>query len=223
LDLSSSDLLNIISHKNELQALNVVVKADVQGSLQSVLASLKALGSEEVAVNVIGSGIGPINENDLNLAHSNNTIIYGFNVSAPTNVKRLAARDKIIVQYYQVIYELIEDARAELSKLLVPEVVETSTGRLQVKAVFKTTRSEIICGGEVTKGKLVAPAFTKITRGGEELGEAEVTNLKRGPQDTGEVQEGEMCGVNLKTASKLLLQEGDRLEVFTRETRERNL
>ncbi|MGH7237574.1 MAG: translation initiation factor IF-2, partial [Candidatus Saccharimonadales bacterium] len=223
LDLSGSDLLRIINRSNQLQGFNVVVKADVQGSLQSVLGSLKALGNEEVAVNVVGAGIGSINENDLHLAHDNRTVIYGFNVGVPPNIKRLASRDKISIRQYQIIYELIDDVHGELSKLLVPKIVEESIGRLQVKAVFKTTKNEVICGGEVTKGKLICPAFGNLSRGDEKLGEVEITNLKRGPQDTKEVPEGEMCGLSFKTASKIDLQINDRIEVFTRRAVERQL
>jgi translation initiation factor IF-2 len=92
-----------------------------------------------------------------------------------------------------------------------------------VKAIFKTTKTEVICGGEVTKGKLIVPALAKVTRDGEVLAEVEVTNLKRGPQDAKEVVEGEMCGLSLKTANRLELQEGDRIEFFTRKTIARTL
>jgi translation initiation factor IF-2 len=141
----------------------------------------------------------------------------------PSNVRQTAARDKANIRLYNVIYELIDDARDELSKLLAPEVIETNTGRLVVRAIFKTTKTEGICGGEVTKGKLVAPAFARVVRGEDTLGEIEVTMLKRGPQETKEVLEGEMCGLSYKTSHKLDLQDGDRIEVFRRETLERTL
>jgi translation initiation factor IF-2 len=222
-DMSSSELIRIINRNNQVQELNVIVRADVQGSLTSVIDSLKALDTEEVAVHIVSSGVGSITENDLHLASTSNVIIYGFNVVAPTNIKRLASRDKVSIRLYQVIYELIDDVKNELSKLLIPEVVETNLGRLIVKGIFKTTKSEIICGGEATKGKLVVPAFARVMRDDQQLAEVEVTNLKRGPQDAKEVLEGEMCGVSLKTASRIDLQEGDRLEFFTRETIARTL
>lgn len=223
-DLGSSELIGLINRKNKLSQLNVLLKADVQGSLTSVSDSLKALNTDEVAVRVVGASVGQVTANDLALARSSGAIVYGFNVEIATNNRRLAARDKISVRLYKVIYELIDDAKAELSKLLTPEIVETELGRLNVKAVFKTTKSEIICGGEVTKGKLVAPALARITRDGEVLAEeVEVTNLKRGPQDTHEVLEGEMCGIDLKTTVKLTLAEGDHIDVFERRTSERTL
>jgi translation initiation factor IF-2 len=222
-DMTGSELIRIINRSNKVQELNIIVRADVQGSLISVVDSLKALDTEEVAVRIVSSGVGAISENDIHTAATSGAIVYGFNVIAPTNVKRLASRDKVSVRLYNVIYELIDDVKEGLSTLLAPEVVETELGRLVVRAIFKTTKTDIICGGEVTKGKAVAPAFAKLIRGDEQLAEVEVTNLKRGPQDAKEVLEGEMCGVSLKTNGKLDLQEGDRLEFFSREIVTRKL
>ncbi len=220
---SSADLISIINRSRDLKELNIIVKADVQGSLTSVIDSLKSLDTKEVAVRIVSSGIGAINENDAHFAHSSNAIVYGFNTTLPTSIRQTTNRDKTSVRIYNVIYELIDDVKSELSQLLPPEIKETDTGKLKVLAVFKTTKTEIICGGEVTKGKLVAPALARIFRDKEQIGEAEVTGLKRGPQDTKEVQEGEQCGMSLASSSKLLLQEGDRIEVFTREIIERTL
>jgi translation initiation factor IF-2 len=222
-DMSSSDLIRIINRSNELNEMPVIIKADVQGSLTSVIDSLKSLDNEEVAVRVVGSGVGTISENDIHLAHTSGAIIYGFNVSLPTSIKRLAGRDKVSVRLYNVIYELIDDAKQEMSNLLAPKVVEEVFGELTIKAVFKTTKTEVICGGEVTKGRLTVPALGRAVRDKETLAEIEVTNLKRGPQDAKEVLEGEMCGMSLKTTSKLDLQEGDKIEVFKRQTVTRSL
>lgn len=222
-DVSSSELIRIINRSRQVQELNVILRADVQGSLTSVVDSLKALDTEEVAIRVVSSGVGSITENDIHTASTSGAIIYGFNVVVPANIKRLASRDKVDIRVYSVIYELIDDARTELSKLLAPEIKETEVGRLVVRAIFKTTKTDVICGGEVTKGRLIVPAFVRVMRGNEQLAEVEVVNLKRGPQDVKEVLEGEMCGVSLRTSSKLDLQEGDRLELFTRETISRSL
>lgn len=223
LDMNSSELIRMINRSNELNELNVIIKADVQGSLTSVIDSVKALDTEEVAVRIVGTGIGAINENDIYMAATSSAIIYGFNVTIPSNIKQLASRDRISVRSFKIIYELIDDVKEELSNLLAPQIVETPVGRLVVRALFKTTKTDIICGGEVTKGKLVVPALAKVIRDGEVVAEVEVTQLKRGPQDAKEVVEGEMCGISLKTASKLDIIEGDHIEVFTRQTIARNL
>ncbi len=222
-DVTSSELIRIINRSRELQELNVVVKADVQGSLTSVIDSLKTLDTDEVAVRIVGSGVGAISENDVHLAATSNAVIYGFNVTMPPNIKQLASRDRVPIRLYKIIYELIDDAKAELTKLLAPEIVETELGRLVVKGVFKITKTEVICGGEVTKGKLTVPAMARVMRGDEVLAEVEVVSLKRGPQEAKEVFEGEMCGLSFKSSSRVEVQEGDRIEFFRRETVARSL
>ena len=223
LEMISNELIRLINRSNQLQELNIIVKADVQGSLTSVIDSLKTLDNEEVAVRVVGSGVGAITENDMHMAHTSHAIIYGFDVQLPANIKQLAARDKVSVRLYRVIYELIDDVKSELTKLLAPEVVETDLGRLVVKGIFKTTKTEVICGGEVTKGKLIHPALARVMRGKELIAEVEVTGLKRGPVEAKEVLEGEMCGMSFKSKSRVDVQEGDHIEFFTRELKTRSL
>ncbi len=223
LNINSNELMRMINRTNKLTELNILIKADVQGSLTSVIDSLKGLDTEEVAVRVVGSGVGAITDNDVRMGHTSDAIVYGFNVAVPASIKHLASRDRVPLRMYKVIYELIDDVKEELTKLLAPEVVETDLGRLVIKAIFKVTKTEVICGGEVTKGKLTAPALARIMRDGDQLAEVEVTGLKRGPQEAKEVIEGEMCGLSLKSATKLDLQEGDRIEFFTRQTVARTL
>jgi len=221
---TGSELLSLISRKSQLQELNVVVKADVQGSLTSVVDSLKSLDTEEVAVRIISSGVGVISENDIHTAATGNAIVYGFNVGMPVNIKRLALRDNVSVRLFSVIYELIDDVKSELSTLLSPEVTVEELGELTVRGIFKITKNEVICGGEVTKGKLSIPSLARIFRGKEQIAEdLEVINLKRGPQDVKEVNQGEMCGISFKTSSRVELQQEDRIELYIRETKQRTL
>jgi translation initiation factor IF-2 len=221
--ISSTELIRMMNREREVNELNVIIKADVQGSLTSVIDSLKTLDTDEVAIRIVGTGVGPLNENDLHLAHTSKAILYGFNVDMPSSIKQIANRDKIKVRHYRVIYELIDDAKNELQELLPPEIVETAVGRLVVKGIFKTTKTEVICGGEVTKGKLIVPVRARVIRDKEVLAEVQITNLKRGPQDTKEVFEGEMCGLSVATESRLDLQEGDHIEAFTQEVVARTL
>jgi translation initiation factor IF-2 len=221
--INSSELIRLINRKNKVQELNIIIRADVQGSLTSVIDSLKTLETDEVSVRVVSSGVGPVSENDIQLASTSGAIIYGFNVDVPQNVKRSAAHDNVEVRLYNIIYELIDDVRERLSALLTPEIIESETGRLIVRAVFKTTKTGGICGGEVTKGKIVVPAFAKVIRDDKQLAEVEVVKLQRGPQDVKEVLEGEMCGVSYNTETRIDLQEGDRLEFFTRSIQSRTL
>ncbi len=220
---TSSQLLRMINRNIAVSEFNVIVKADVQGSLTSVIDSLKTLENDEVSVRIVGSGVGNITDNDLQLAATSNAVVYGFNVGFSNGLKQIASRDKISVRLYRVIYELIDDVKEELTKLLSPEITETELGRLIIKGIFNTTKTEVICGGEVTKGKLITPALARVERDGEKIADVEIVSIKRGPQEAKEVFEGEMCGLQLRTLTKLELQEGDRVEVYTRQEVARTL
>ena len=222
-EISGTEMLRLITRKDNLQELAILVKADVQGSLTSVIDSLKTIDTDEVAVRVVSSSVGVVNENDIHIAHSSKAIIYGFNTSVASNVKRIASRDQVSIRLYTVIYELIDDVKAELSDLLSPEVIEHEIGILEVKGVFKTTKTEIICGGEVKSGKLVAPAEVRIFRGKEQIGEAKLKGLKRGPNDARDLTEGELGGLDLQTTGRIVLEVGDTIHFFTRETKQRTL
>lgn len=222
-NISSSELIRIMNRKSELSELNIIIKADVQGSLTSVIDSLKTLNTEEVAVRIVGSGVGIISEKDLHLASTSGAIIYGFNITTPQSIKHLAQRDKVKIRLYKVIYELIDDVKEELSNLLAPEIVKTDLGRLIVRGVFKITKNEVICGGEVTKGRLVIPSRAQVLRDGEEIADVEVVALQRGPQEAKEILEGEMCGLSFKSTSRVDLKEGDVLELYSQEVVERSL
>ncbi len=222
-DIGSTELIRMINRTNQVTELPVIIKADVQGSLKSVIDSIRTLDNEEVMVRIVSSGVGSINENDAHLANTSGAIIYGFNTQIPASINRLASRDKLRVRLYSIIYELIDDVKEELSNLLAPEIVEKELGTLTIKGIFKTTKTSVICGGEVTKGKLETPAIARVFRGKEQLAEVSITNLKRGPQDAKEVFEGEMCGISLETTSRLDLEEGDQVRLFSRESVERHL
>lgn len=223
-NVTGADLLKMMSQKQEAEDFNVIIKADVQGSLTSVIDSLKLIDTDgQVTLRVVGSGVGAITENDIRLAANDQTVIYGFNVELPPAVKRLASRDKVQVRIYKVIYELLDDARTSMENLLAPEVVETEIGTLTIKGIFRTLKDEVIAGGEVTKGKAVANVLARVIRGDEQLAEVQVEKVQRQQTEAKEVFEGEMCGLSLKTTKKLLLEEGDKLEFFTRELVKRTL
>lgn len=223
-NVTSADILRLMSQKHEAKDFNVIIKADVQGSLTSVMDSLRLIETDsEVNLRIIGSGVGNISESDVHLAATEDTVIYGFNVELSPAVKRLASRDKVQVRLYKVIYELLDDAKKSMEALLAPEVVETEVGRLTVKGVFRTTKDEIICGGEVTGGKIIPNVTARIMRGDEEIGEAEVTKVQRQQVEAKEVFEGDMCGLGLRTTKKLQLEVEDKLTLFTRQVVKRTL
>ena len=223
-NVTGADILKMMTQKHDTQDLNVIVKADVQGSLTSVMDSLRLVDTKgQITLRIIGSGVGNVNESDVRLAESSDAIIYGFNIELPPAVKRLAMRDKVQIRLYRVIYELLDDARQSMEQMLAPEVVETEVGKLTVKGVFRTMKEEVICGGEVTSGKVMPNVLARVLRGGEQIAEVEVTNVQRQQQEAKEVFEGEMCGLSLKTVKKLIVEEGDKLEFFTRELVKRTL
>jgi translation initiation factor IF-2 len=223
-NVTGADMLAMINQEQTTKEFNVIVKADVQGSLTSVVDSLRLIDTGgEVRLRVVASGVGNISESDIRMAADASTVIYGFNVVLPPAVKRLAARDKVEVQVFSIIYELIDDVRARLEALLAPDVVETEVGKLKVKGVFRTMKEQIIAGGEVTKGKVEAGLLARVMRAKEQIAEVEVTSVQRQQQEAKEVFEGEMCGLSLKTTKKVVVEEGDNLEFFTRELVRRKL
>ncbi len=223
-NMTGTDLLKLMTQKHDSQDFNVVVKADVQGSLTSVVDSLKLIETGgDIALHAIRTGVGDIKENDINAAAAAGAIVYGFSVGMSPAVKRLAMRDKVEVRLYRVIYELLDDARTSMETMLAPEVVETEVGALTIKGVFRTMRDEVICGGEVTRGKVAPNLLARVKRGDEQLAEVEVTHVQRQHVEAKDVFEGEMCGLSLKTAKKLQIEIGDKLEFFTRELVKRTL
>ena len=222
---TSADLLKMMTQKRDAEDFNILIKADVQGSLTSVSDSLRLIETGgEVNLHIVKSGIGNISENDVRLAAAGeNTIIYGFNVELPPAIKKIATRDRVEIRIYKVIYELLDDARAEMEKLLAPEVVETEIGSLEVKGVFRTMKEEIIAGGEVKSGRIYAGLLARVIRKKEQIAEVEVTSVQRQQQEAKDVVEGEMCGLSLKTQKKIQLEIGDKLEFFTREVVARKL
>jgi translation initiation factor IF-2 len=223
-NVTGADLLKMMNQKHDTQELNVIIKADVQGSLTSVMDSLRLVDTGgEINLRIVSSGVGNISENDVRMAADGGTVIYGFNVDLPPAVKRLAMRDKVQVRSFKVIYELLDDARQSMEALLAPEVVETEVGKLIIKGVFRTLKDEIIAGGEVMTGKAIANVLARVKRGNEQIAEVEVVSVQRQQQEAKEVFEGEMCGLSLKTSKKLLIEQGDVLEFFTRELVKRSL
>ena len=223
-NVTSADILKLMNQAHEAADFNAIVKADVQGSLTSVIDSLRLIDTEgAVNLRIVGSGVGNISENDVHLAATEGTVIYGFNVDLPPAVKRQAARDKVEVRIYKVIYELLDNAKESMEALIAPEVLESEVGTLTIKGIFRTLKDEEICGGEVTSGKITPGLRARVLRKGEQLAEVEVSKVQRNQVEAKEVFEGDMCGLSLKTDKKLQLELEDKLEFFTRELVKRTL
>ena len=224
-NVTSTDLLRMMSSADNAQVFNVIVKGDVLGSVTSVVDSLKMIDTKgEVTLNVVATGVGDVTENDVYMAAGDdNTVVYGFNVGVPVNISKMAARDNVEVRTFKVIYELLDDAKTSMEKLLGEEIVETELGEMKVMGVFRGTKTEIIAGGQMLNGKVVPGCLVRLKHGKELLGEAEVESVQKERIEAKELIENEVGGLALKTEKKMTLSVGDRLEFFTRESRQRKL
>ena len=184
---------------------------------------MATLENKEVIARVVGKGVGGINESDVMMAASCGATIYGFSIDMPIGVKKLASREGVPIRIYNVIYELLDDIKEKMSELLAPEVVETEVAKLVIKGVILTNRNQVICCGEVTKGKIVTGLTAVITRDKKPISEAVVTKVQRLQSEVKEVVEGDMCGLELKVDNKVDVHEGDRVEFVKREVVKRSL
>ena len=223
-NVTSGDLLRMMNVADNSKTFNVIIKGDVLGSVTSVVDSLKLIDTKgEITLNIVSTGVGDINENDVYMAAGGNTVIYGFNVSVPINISKMAARDGVPIRTYRVIYELLDDAKHEMENLLDAEIVEEDKGEMKVLGVFRTEKTSIIAGGEVLKGNAKPGFLARVVRAKECLGEAEVTSVQKEKMDVDSLTAGETGGLALATKSKIDLQIGDRLKFFTRESKKRTL
>ena len=223
-NVTSTDLLRMMNTADNSKVFNVLIKGDVLGSVTSVVDSLKMIDTKgEITLNIVATGVGDVTENDVYMATGENTVIYGFNVTVPTNIAKMAARDNVPIRCYKVIYELLDDAKRSMEDLLDAEIVEEEVGEMKIEGVFRTEKTSIIAGGEVLRGKVTAGMLAKVIRGKEELGEVEVTSVQKEKMDVPELVEKEIGGLALKTEHKINMQIGDRLKLFTRETKKKRL
>lgn len=223
-NVTSTDLLRMMNTADNSKVFNVLIKGDVLGSVTSVVDSLKMIDTHgEITLNIVATGVGDVTENDVYMATGENTVIYGFNVTVPTNIAKMAARDNVSIRCFKVIYELLDDAKKSMEDLLDAEIVEEEVGEMKIEGVFRTEKTSIIAGGEVLRGKVRAGMLAKAMRGKEELGEVEVVSVQKEKMDVPELVEKEIGGLALKTEKKIVLQIGDRLKLFTREMKKKRL
>jgi len=201
--------------EGKIRDLNIVLKADVQGSVEALRQSLERLKNEEVRVNIIHGGVGAITETDVTLASASNAIIIGFNVRPDANARRIAETEKVDVRLYRVIYEAINDVEAALTGMLSPEFKEVILGRAEIRALIKVPKVGVIAGCYVLEGKITNNAKVRLIRGGIVVYEGEIDSLRRFKDDVREVQTGYECGIGLDRYSDV--REGDIIEAFAME------
>lgn len=218
--ITLEDLFNHIQ-QGEVKDLNLIIKADVQGSIEALKQSLEKLSNEEVRVNIIHQGVGGIKETDVMLADASNAIILGFNVRPDVNARKAAENGQIDIRLYRVIYNAIEDVKAALSGLLKPEIREVVQGQAEVRAIFKVPKTGTVAGCYVTEGKISRNAQVRVIRDGIVVFEGMIDSLKRFKDDVREVSSGYECGVGMERFNDI--HEGDILEFFTLEEIKREL
>lgn len=199
--------------EGKIKEINIIIKADVQGSLEAIVQSLQRLEQEQVKINIIHAQVGSITESDILLATASNAIVIGFNVRPESNAKLMAEQEGIDLRTYSVIYYLIEDVKAAMIGMLEPKYEEVILGRVEVRTPFKIPKIGIIAGCYVNEGQVVRGESLRVIRNNVIIHEGKVDSLKRFKDDVKEVQAGFECGIGVKTFDAF--QEKDIIEIFT--------
>jgi translation initiation factor IF-2 len=199
----------------------LIIKADVQGSLEAIVGSLEKLGTDEVAARVIHSGVGGITESDVTLSHSSNAAIIGFNVRAHKEAREQAERDNVDIRYYNIIYDLVDDVKKAMSGLLTPERRETMLGNAQILEIFNVSKVGKVAGCRVTDGKVERGAGVRLIRDNVVIHEGKLSQLKRFKDDVREVTAGMECGMAFENYQDM--RQGDVIECYRVETVQRSL
>jgi translation initiation factor IF-2 len=212
---------NLFEHmkQGEMKDLNLIVKADVQGSVEAVAAALQKLDVEGVNVRIIHTGAGAINESDITLAAASNAIVIGFNVRPDNNAKRAAESEQVDIRLHRIIYKVIEEIESAMKGMLDPVYQEKVIGQAEVRQTFKVSKVGTIAGSYVTDGKITRNSGVRLIRDGIVIFEGEVDALKRFKDDAKEVSQGYECGITLKNFNDL--KEGDVVEAYIMEEVER--
>ena len=209
-------LENVMSQMEEgkIVPLNILIKADVQGSSEALVDAVLRLSNDEVKVSIINSGVGGITESDINLAMASTGIVIGFNVRADASARKLADAEGIDIRYYSIIYDVIDDVKAALSGLLTPEIREQIIGVAEVREIFRSPKFGDIAGCMVTTGFIKRNNPIRVLRDNVVIYEGELESLRRFKDDVNEVKSGMDCGIGVKNYNDV--KEGDQIEVFER-------
>jgi len=214
-NLATVKTLDSLMHQikaSEMKVMPVVVKGDVQGSVEAICAALGKLGNEEVRVQVVYSGVGGVTESDVNLAETAGGIVIGFNVRANKQARDLSEERKIEIRYYSIIYNLIDDVKAALSGLLTPELRESFLGNAEILEVFDITRVGKVAGCRIREGMAKRSAKVRLIRDNVVVHEGVLSTLRRFKDEVKEVQNGYECGMAFENYNDIRV--GDMIEIF---------
>ncbi|MHB8985630.1 MAG: translation initiation factor IF-2 [Eubacteriales bacterium] len=218
--VSLDDLFKRIK-EGQIKELGIIIKGDVQGSVEALRQSLERLNTGEVKVNIIHGGVGAISETDIMLASASDAIVIGFNVRPDVNARKAIDVEKVDVRLYRVIYDAIEDVKKAMSGLLEPEYREVTLGRAEIRKVFRASKIGAIAGCYVIEGKIERDAKVRVVRDGIVVYEGKLDSLKRFKDDVKEVAQGYECGIAMEKFNEI--QEGDIIEAFNMEAIKREL
>ncbi|EMT46858.1 translation initiation factor IF-2 [Anoxybacillus flavithermus] len=216
--VSLDDLFEKIK-QGEMKELNIIVKADVQGSVEALVAALQKIEVEGVRVKIIHSGVGAVTEYDIMLASASSAIVIGFNVRPDANAKRVAEAEKVDIRLHRIIYKVIEEIEAAMKGMLDPEYEEKVIGQAEVRQTFKVSKVGTIAGCYVTDGKITRDSSVRLIRQGIVVYEGQIDTLKRYKDDVKEVAQGYECGVTIKNFNDI--KEGDVIEAYVMQEVER--
>jgi translation initiation factor IF-2 len=205
----------------ELMELNLVLKADVSGSLEAFEDEIAKLPHADVEVNIVRSGVGGITESDVNLAAASDAVVLGFNVRPVGEAAQLADREGVEIRTYSIIYRAFEELRDAMQGMLAPDEVEETVGTVEIRAIFRASRVGTIAGSYVTDGRVTRGAKVRLVRDGAVVYDGTVASLRRVQEDVREVAAGFECGIVLSNFSDI--KEGDQLEVYETRQVERTL
>lgn len=210
--LKLSNMFNNMGKEGEQQVLKIILKGDVQGSVEAIRESLLKLSTDEVKVDIIASGIGAITSSDVTLAVASTAVVIGFNVRADSAAKKLAETDGVEFRYYNIIYDLIDDVKKAMSGLLSPEMKEQIIGIAEVREVYRSSKFGSIAGCMVIEGVVKRTNPIRVLRNNVVIYEGTLESLKRFKDDASEVKKGLECGIGVKNYNDV--REGDQIEVF---------
>lgn len=201
--------------QEDMKQVNVIIKADVQGSVEALAGSLKKIDVEGVRVNIIHQAVGAINESDVTLAEASGAIIVGFNVRPTVDAKKQAEMDKVDIRLHRVIYQAIDEIESAMKGKLEPEFKEKITGQVEIRQTYKVSRLGTIGGGYVTDGYIRRDSGVRIIRNGIVIYEGELASLKRFKDDVKEVKQGYECGLMIENYNDIKV--GDQIEAYVME------
>lgn len=218
--LTSQNMMKRIENE-KMKKLNIILKADVQGSLEAIDQILSTIKSDEVAINYIETGVGSITESDVKIASPSKAIIFGFNAEPTSVAKRLAESNGVEIKTYKIIYELVEEIKKLLVEMLPMEIIRTDLGKMEVLAIFKTGKGEMIVGGKVLAGSILNKSQIEVVREDKVVGKGILLNLQQNKVPATEVEKGKECGLVFEGDAKI--KEGDVLLSYNEESKKKTL